>query len=96
MTNAPVVEEPDNRAAKVARSPDGLFYTFSIYCVEGSKVFDLMAGVPMRQIHARGYQAEFTLPAQIVAEMFAGVAEAAMTTPDAEAASDRILAPATA
>ncbi len=96
MTSAPEVDIPDNRTVQVKRSADGLCYHFDFYCVQGNKLFDLMAGVPMTQVSDRGYHAHLTLPAQIVAEMFAGVTEAAMTSTDAEEAADRILVPATA
>ncbi|HRH24497.1 MAG TPA: hypothetical protein PK109_02830 [Candidatus Paceibacterota bacterium] len=96
MKHAPIVEHTHHRATKVTRSEDGLFYRFDLYCVKDSTLFNLLTGVPMRQTSQNGYHAEFTLPAQVVAEMFAGVAEAAMTPADSDDAADRILAPATA
>lgn len=90
LKTAPEVDVPDNRATKVIRSADGLFYKFEVYCVRGDELFNLMAGIPMTQASDHGFYAQFTLPAQIVAEMFAGVAEAAMTPADSEEAAERI------
>ncbi len=93
MTHAPTVEVPGNRTTEVRRSEDGQFYTFEVLCVRGDRLFDLMAGIPIKQRSGDLFCAQFTLPTQIVAEMFAGVAEAAMTPALSEEAAERIVAP---